>query len=191
MARWVVVALPVLLLALLLVVVDGFQMYHHHAAAPRAASMRRSTPLLSASPDAGSTTAVSSPTAAVPPRPLSPPPPLMEGDVVEFIITAQQRAKGQLPPGDGRVLGLGVVTGLGLIQPLCQRKADDPLLFWDEDQDAIEEAPASIVTRVLTQVGYSQRCIEDRKINPHGEEAEDVFEIEEALTPGCGPAIRF
>ena len=47
------------------------------------------------------------------------------------------------------------------------------------------------MTRVLSQVSYSQRCIEDRRINPHGEEAEDVFEIEEALTEGCGPAIRY
>lgn len=53
------------------------------------------------------------------------------------------------------------------------------------------EAAEAIVTRVLSNVSYSQRCIEDRRINPHGEEAEDVFEVEEQLTPGCGPAIRY
>ena len=47
------------------------------------------------------------------------------------------------------------------------------------------------MTRVLSQVWMSSRIIEDRKINPHGEEAEDVYVIEEALTEGCGPTRRF
>lgn len=170
------------------------------------------------------------------PKPLSPLPPLMEGDVVEYLITHRQRQKGQLPAGDRRVLGLGVVNFIGQIHPLCKRKEDDPLLYYDEEQDVLDgewkfpafekddfwcvlvlsdtltdrqsdpldvrplnsRSPAhhadpleTIVTRVLERVSYSQRCIENRLINPHGEEAEDVFEIEEALSEGCGPAIRY
>lgn len=65
-----------------------------------------------------------------------------------------------------------------------------PSTHWGAPWKTVEAAEA-VVTRVLSQVSYSQRCIEDRRINPHGEEAEDVFEIEEALTQGCGPAIRY
>jgi hypothetical protein len=111
----------------------------------------------------------------------------MEGDVVEYRLTQRER----LPAGDQRVLGLGVVTFELKIHPLCQRKSDDPLLYYDEEQDALDPESEAIVTRVLSQISYSQRCIEDRRINPHGEEAEDVFEIEEPLTEGCGPAIRY
>jgi len=115
----------------------------------------------------------------------------MEGDVVEYLITPTQIDKGQLPRNDSRTLALGVVNALLQIHPLCKRKEGEPLLYYDEDQDALDERPEAIVTRILTRVSYSQRCIEDRRINPHGEEAEDVFELEEALTEGCGPAIRY
>lgn len=62
----------------------------------------------------------------------------MEGDIVEYIITPRQREKGQLPPGDARALGLGVVNFELRIHPLCQRKADEALLYYDEDQDALD-----------------------------------------------------
>lgn len=135
--------------------------------------------------------ASSSSSSSSPIKPLSPLPPLMEGDIVEYLITQRQRENGQLPPGDRRVLGLGVVNGFGLIHPLCRRKEDDSLLYYDEEQDALDEPLETVVSRVFQQVSYSQRCIENRLLNPHGEEAEDVFEIDEALSEGCGPAIRF
>lgn len=89
--------------------------------------------------DAGA--ASSAPTA---PRPLSPLPTLFEGDVVEYIITPRQREKGQLPPGDQRILGLGVVNFEQRIHPLCQRKPGDILLYYDEDQDALDGTCARI-----------------------------------------------
>lgn len=122
------------------------------------------------------------------PSPLS----LLEGDVVEYRITDAQRAKGQLPPNDARTLGVGVVNALGGIHPLCRRAPESVELFFDEEQDALEGGDvASLVVRVLSQVWYQQRCIEDRKINPHGEEAEDMYVVEEPLSPGCGPAERY
>lgn len=113
--------------------------------------------------------------------------------MVEYLITDAQRAKGQLPPNDTRKLGLGVINAFGAIHPLCRRNDGSEELFVDEDQDAIEgeETVKELVVRVLTQVWFSQRCIEDRKINPHGEEAEDMFIVEEALSEGCGPAERY
>lgn len=58
--------------------------------------------------------------------------------MVEYIITPRQREKGQLPPEDRRVLGLGVVNFEHRIHPLCQRKPGDTLLYYDEDQDALD-----------------------------------------------------
>lgn len=116
---------------------------------------------------------------------------LLEGDVVEYRITEEQRRKGQLPALDTRTLGIGVVNQFMRIHPLCRRSPGSPELFFDEEQDALEENVNDIVVRVINQVWYQQRCIEDRKINPHGEEAEDMYILEEGLSPGCGPAERF
>lgn len=115
----------------------------------------------------------------------------MEGDVVEYRITEAQHSKGQLPPADTRTLGLGVINQFMYIHPLCRRSPESEELFYDEDQDAIEEDVPALVVRVLSQVWYQQRCVEDRKINPHGEEAEDMYILEEGLSEGCGPAERY
>ena len=77
------------------------------------------------------------------------------------------------------------------IHPLCRRSPGSEELFYDEDQDAIEGDVQGLVVRVLSQVWYQQRCVEDRKINPHGEEAEDMYILEEGLSEGCGPVERY
>ena len=53
------------------------------------------------------------------------------------------------------------------------------------------DPPETIVVRVLEDAWFSSRVIEDRKINPHGEESEYVFMIEEEMIEGCAPVYRY
>ena len=63
----------------------------------------------------------------------------MEGDVVMYRITDKER-KTAAKEGrkDDRILGLGVITGEGLVHALCQRSDGSIEHFIDEDQDAIQ-----------------------------------------------------
>ncbi|KAJ1400725.1 hypothetical protein B484DRAFT_241499 [Ochromonadaceae sp. CCMP2298] len=95
---------------------------------------------------------------------------VMEWDVVEY-----QEGEG---PSQGTTLG-AVVGGGSLVHPLCVREPgsegpdSDFELFFDESLD-----PVPIDGKVVSVVNdafYSQRSIEDRVSNPHGEHAEDMW----------------
>jgi hypothetical protein len=143
---------------------------------------------------------------------------LLQGDIVEYKLTSRERVAGD----DGRRLGLGVITwelkvralrdgaadesselGCGAescvvtsaqVHPLCQRAEGSAELYYDEEVDPLPELAQDLVVRILQGTWFSQRVIEDRVRNPHGEEAEDVFFLGEAagsLSPGCAPVKRY
>ena len=93
---------------------------------------------------------------------------LAEHDVVEYAT-------------DDGGLGLGVVCEDGSIHPLCyfvEEEDDDggPVDYvWDEEVDAVEaERAVRVVDDVYPKTRQAQRGVD----NPHGEHAEDVYEIE-------------
>ena len=92
---------------------------------------------------------------------------LAEHDVVEYST-------------DDGGLGLGVVCEDGTIHPLCYfvEEEDDagPVDYvWDEEVDAVEaERAVRVVDDVYPKTRQAQRGVD----NPHGEHAEDVYEIE-------------
>ena len=97
------------------------------------------------------------------------------GDVVEY----------KLPIATyGKQLGLGVIVNVNndvKLHPLCYRSGEDLddkeyVLVEDESQDPIIIVVDGIV-RSIEDVYFSQRPIEDRKLNPHGEHSEDVYLI--------------
>ena len=91
---------------------------------------------------------------------------LVEHDVVEYST-------------DDGGLGLGVVCEDGSIHPLCyfvEEEDDGPVDYvWDEEVDAVEaERAVRVVDDVYPKTRQAQRGVD----NPHGEHAEDVYEIE-------------
>ena len=92
---------------------------------------------------------------------------LQEHDVVEYTT-------------DDGGLGLGVVCEDGSIHPLCyfveDEEDDAPVDYvWDEEVDAVEaERAVRVVDDVYPKTRQAQRGVD----NPHGEHAEDVYEIE-------------
>ena len=92
---------------------------------------------------------------------------LVEHDVVEYTT-------------DDGGLGLGVVCEDGSIHPLCyfveDEEEDAPVDYvWDEEVDAVEaERAVRVVDDVYPKTRQAQRGVD----NPHGEHAEDVYEIE-------------
>ncbi len=91
---------------------------------------------------------------------------LVEHDVVEYAT-------------DDGGLGLGVVCEDGTIHPLCyfvEEEDDGPVDYvWDEEVDAVEaERAVRVVDDVYPKTRQAQRGVD----NPHGEHAEDVYEIE-------------
>ena len=91
---------------------------------------------------------------------------LVEHDVVEYST-------------DDGGLGLGVVCEDGSIHPLCyfvEAEDDAPVDYvWDEEVDAVEaERAVRVVDDVYPKTRQAQRGVD----NPHGEHAEDVYEIE-------------
>ena len=91
---------------------------------------------------------------------------LAEHDVVEYST-------------DDGGLGLGVVCEDGTIHPLCyfvEEEDDGPVDYvWDEEVDAVEaERAVRVVDDVYPKTRQAQRGVD----NPHGEHAEDVYEIE-------------
>jgi len=75
---------------------------------------------------------------------------------------------------------LGVVCEDGSIHPLCyfveDEEDDAPVDYvWDEEVDAVEaERAVRVVDDVYPKTRQAQRGVD----NPHGEHAEDVYEIE-------------
>ncbi|CEL95612.1 unnamed protein product [Vitrella brassicaformis CCMP3155] len=114
------------------------------------------------------------------------PPLLGEGDVVEYWCG-----------DDGeRVLGLGVVTASGVILPLCRREGNDAgefFVVYEATPLPLREGEGEArVHRVLSEVFCSQRQIGGGSGpgNPHGEEAEDCYLIEEPLSDGVAVETR-
>ena len=92
---------------------------------------------------------------------------LCEHDVVEYST-------------DDGGLGLAVVCEDGSLHPLCyfveEEDDDAPVDYvWDEEVDAVEaERAVRVVDDVYPKTRQAQRGVD----NPHGEHAEDVYEIE-------------
>ena len=90
---------------------------------------------------------------------------LAEHDVVEYST-------------DDGGLGLGVVCEDGSIHPLCYfvEEEDGPVDYvWDEEVDAVAaDRAVRVVDDVYPKTRQAQRGVD----NPHGEHAEDVYEIE-------------
>ncbi|CAM9907577.1 unnamed protein product [Pylaiella littoralis] len=80
---------------------------------------------------------------------------------------------------------LASYIGDGKLQPLLTREESGPNLFFhDEDAEPISVSSGSChIVRVLEEVYVSQRIVDDRVKNPHGEEAEDCFLLEGTLNP--------
>jgi hypothetical protein len=105
---------------------------------------------------------------------------ITKGDIVEYKV---------MKVDDGKNLGLGLITTiqscsepfLVCVHPLCIRLGDDEILndnemilIEDENYDSIEILMTDVVS-IVDDVYFSQRPIEDRRLNPHGEHSEDVW----------------
>jgi hypothetical protein len=83
-----------------------------------------------------------------------------------------------------KVVSLAAVTSSKTLQPLALRQTSrmDELdeggteitLYEDEEQEPFALTGA-ILGEVVDDVVFTQRCVEDRISNPHGEHAEDVW----------------
>ena len=90
---------------------------------------------------------------------------LAENDIVEYA----------LDPAADDSLGLGVVLVNGEIQPLCVYRPGGTEYVWDEELTTVSgELALRVVDDVFPTTRQAQRGVD----NPHGEHAEDVFEIE-------------
>ena len=101
------------------------------------------------------------------------------GDIIEYPLPT---------PCHGKSTGLGIVLECSeplCIHPLCRREEDDKLLnevvlIQDESQESFF-LPSKSVLSMVNDVYFSQRPIEDRILNPHGEHSEDVYLIKTNL----------
>ena len=99
------------------------------------------------------------------------------GDIVEFILPDS-------PSTQTTSLGIILSSSNDLcIQPLCIREGDDDIMnekeitfTQDESKESLLVHPDQIQS-VIEDVYFSQRPIEDRILNPHGEHSEDVYLI--------------
>mmetsp|Transcript_23169 Transcript_23169/g.69397 ORF Transcript_23169/g.69397 Transcript_23169/m.69397 type:complete len:157 (+) Transcript_23169:169-639(+) len=100
---------------------------------------------------------------------------LAEYDVVEY--------------ADGDALGLGVYhSSDGMLHPLCTFDEEGEKYVYDEEVDAIDAARA---VRIVDDVFFTTRQAQRGVDNPHGEHAEDVFEIAaDVLDERCVVAFR-
>ena len=97
------------------------------------------------------------------------------GDIIEYPLPRTYQ---------GKSTGLGIVLECSeplCIHPLCRREEDDGLLnetvlIQDESQESLL-VPSQDILSILNDVYFSQRPIEDRILNPHGEHSEDVYLI--------------
>lgn len=102
------------------------------------------------------------------------------GDIIEYSYS------------EGKERYLGVMTGRDRLQPLCLRRPPEASLgpgeatidafdmnttlelFQDEDDEEVSTRGV-MIAGVVEDSFYSQRIVEDRISNPHGEHAEDVW----------------
>ncbi|CAM9433333.1 unnamed protein product [Scytosiphon promiscuus] len=105
-----------------------------------------------------------------------------EGSLIELDVVEYRKG----PAGDDNSsIELASYVGDGKLQPLLTRKETGPRLFFhDEDAQPISMTGESCsIVRVVDEIYFSQRIVEDRVKNPHGEEAEDCFLLEGTLDP--------
>uniref|UniRef100_A0A7S2SQQ3 Uncharacterized protein n=1 Tax=Rhizochromulina marina TaxID=1034831 RepID=A0A7S2SQQ3_9STRA len=97
-------------------------------------------------------------------------------DVVEYSLTEEEQLSHA-----GKTRGVASVLEDGRLQPLCVWQAGSTEFVWDEDLTPFD-AQGRVVRR-LDNVFYSQRLVDGGMgpRNPHGEESEDVFLVEEDL----------
>lgn len=106
---------------------------------------------------------------------------LFQGDVVEYQIPIELRSD-----NDKRTHSLAAITNNRKLQPLYRREAvdtlsDEILLFVDDDQGELTLSdPSIIIVALVDEFEYTQRIVEDRVSNPHGEHAEDVWILRDA-----------
>ena len=78
---------------------------------------------------------------------------------------------------------LGAITEQSMVHPLCLRHSSEEsevdgesILFYDEGTDPINIDDVEILNEV--DAIYTQRVVEDRVSNPHGEHSEDAWIVE-------------
>lgn len=99
-----------------------------------------------------------------------------EHDVVEYV------------DADDGAIGLGVVLKNGMIHPLCVFEEGGTEYVWDEE---VPSVPGSLAVRIVDDVFPTTRQAQRGVDNPHGEHAEDVYEIQrDALDDNVRVAIR-
>jgi len=98
----------------------------------------------------------------------------MEWDVVNCYMTGDQKQKGV------NVVGLVIKINNAecIVQPLFQEKETG---LWLEEHDVDLLTVPVVEVRILAH-DYSQRMDPDRVSNPHGEHAQDVWDILEDFT---------
>jgi hypothetical protein len=98
------------------------------------------------------------------------------GDIVEYKLPFEVV---------GKSYGLGLITKIcegPRVHPLCCRIGEEIsdgteiILVEDESQES-QSITSNDIIRVIEDAYFSQRPIEDRKLNPHGEHSEDVYLI--------------
>ncbi|KAK3251174.1 hypothetical protein CYMTET_39479 [Cymbomonas tetramitiformis] len=112
---------------------------------------------------------------------------LFEWDVVEVSIpSCEAPIQKSSSDGDETVcvgLVLEVDTSTCTVQALYEEEDSG---LWLESYEATHQYSVTLdQVRLLEQVTYSQRMSPDRISNPHGEHAEDVWEIMDALSELC------
>ena len=106
---------------------------------------------------------------------------LFEGDVV-FYETVEP-SKLQLKDG---IQSIASVTSSRKLQPLYRREdreydEKELILYEDTDKEQVSISdPSIVICEVVVGFLYTQRIVEDRVSNPHGEHAEDVWILNDA-----------
>lgn len=107
------------------------------------------------------------------------------GDLVQYELPATGGTnEGKSLLGIGLIMAPVIGNRLQLY-PLCCREGDarqDSEIMLVEDEDKGEViVEGNRVHRVIPDYYFSQRPIEDRKLNPHGEHSEDVWLVKTEL----------
>ena len=101
---------------------------------------------------------------------------LHEGDVVLFLDSRIEKSQQY-----GPTRFLAAITHNKKLQQLYRRtdgdsSAVDLYLYGDDDEEPIDvRDPSVTLTELVDGFQYTQRIVEDRVSNPHGEHAEDVW----------------
>uniref|UniRef100_A0A061S8N2 Uncharacterized protein n=1 Tax=Tetraselmis sp. GSL018 TaxID=582737 RepID=A0A061S8N2_9CHLO len=97
---------------------------------------------------------------------------ILEWDIVKYQFAGKEGFGNRL----GRVIALKGTTCE--VEPLVEQ--GDKIWILDEEEEEPDTVPTSAILGVLDSE-YGQRAVEDRISNPHGEHAEEIWEIFEEL----------